>query len=114
VDLKEKDPNSYFCGMNSYNGDDQTVQVVLKGASCQFVIQLIQRVQVTSKLNMSFDDFLATDGPTSFVDNVAALLKVSPSRIKVTKIVRGSVVINFSVLSSIPPVPKTPEEDPTN
>jgi len=69
---------------------------------------------VTSKLDMSFDDFLSNNGQTSFVDNVAALLGISPSRIKVTKIVRGSVVIDFSVLSSIPEVPATPEEDPDN
>lgn len=97
--------------MNSYNADKESVQVVIMGANCEFTLKLIDRVKVTAKLDMSFDEFFST-GQTSFVDNTAAVLGINPSRIKITRIIKGSVNVQFSILAIIPVTPLTPEEDP--
>lgn len=68
------------------------------GEDCELLIKLVEIVQVNSKLEMDFIEFFATDGPTNFIDNMAAFLNIDPSKIKIAKITEGSVIIDFVII----------------
>jgi len=71
-------------------------------------------VQVTAKIQMDFNTFFATNGPTAFINNLTAFLNIDPSRVKIVKIVPGSVVIDFQVLPAVlPSDPAAPGTEPT-
>ena len=68
------------------------------GEDCELLVKLVDVVKVNSKLDMDFDEFFATDGPTNFIDNMAAFLGIDPSKIKIAKITEGSVIIDFVII----------------
>lgn len=68
------------------------------GNECELLVKLVDVVLVNTKLEMDFDTFFATDGPTNFIDNMAVFLGIDPSKIKIAKITQGSVIIDFVVI----------------
>lgn len=68
------------------------------GEGCEILIKLVDIVVVNAKLEIDYDSFFATDGPTNFIDNMAAFLGIDPSKIKIAKITQGSVIIDFVVI----------------
>jgi len=92
--------------------DEQSIQFVLMGADCELLIKLVDVVSVNAKLDMNFDDFFKNDGPTRFIDNMAAYLGIAPSKIKIAKIVPGSVIVDFVVIPSEKPDAAADEPEP--
>lgn len=82
------------------------------GADCELLIKLVDVVSVNAKLDMNFDDFFKNDGPTRFIDNMAAYLGIDPSKIKIAKIVPGSVIIDFIVIPTEKPDAAADEPEP--
>lgn len=85
---------------------------MLMGEDCELLIKLVDVVAVNAKLEMSFDEFFKTDGPTRFIDNVAAVLNIEPSKIKIAKIAEGSVIIDFFVIPVEMPDAAADEPEP--
>lgn len=50
------------------------------------------------KVEMDLDTFYATDGPTLFVDKMAAFLGIPNSKMRIVEIVKGSVKLKFEVV----------------
>jgi len=71
----------------------------LKG-ECELLIKQVDVVAVNAKIEMDFDQFFSTDGPTRFIDNMAAFLNIDPSKLKIAKIQKGSVIIDFLIISN--------------
>lgn len=101
-----------MCGYNYYNKDEQSIQFVLQGADCEILVKLVDVVSVNAKLDMNFDDFFKNDGPTRFIDNMAAYLGIDPSKIKIAKIVPGSVIIDFVIIPAEKPDTAADEPEP--
>jgi len=85
---------------------------VLQGADCELLVKLVDVVSVNAKLDMNFDDFFNNDGPTRFIDNMAAYLGIDPSKIKIAKIVPGSVIIDFVIIPVEKPDTAADEPEP--
>jgi len=71
----------------------------LKG-KCELLIKQVEVVAVNAKIEMDFDQFFNSDGPVRFIDNMAAFLGIDPSKIKIAKIQKGSVIIYFLIISN--------------
>lgn len=92
--------------------DEQSIQFVLMGADCELLIKLVDVVSVNAKLDMNFDDFFKNEGPTRFIDNLTAYLGIEPSKMKIAKIVPGSVIIDFAVIPVEKPDAAADEPEP--
>ncbi len=53
---------------------------------------------VSMKIEMDLDTFYATDGPTLFVDKMAAFLGIPNDKLRIVSITKGSVDIKFEVI----------------
>mmetsp|Transcript_28767 Transcript_28767/g.25903 ORF Transcript_28767/g.25903 Transcript_28767/m.25903 type:complete len:182 (+) Transcript_28767:759-1304(+) len=93
--------DSDTCGTHIYTGGDQTVQVKLTGdPSCDVTVKLTNTVKGWARYSLSVDEFFEQDGPTTFVDNVANVLKIDVTRVRITSVERGSTIIGLSVEAS--------------
>jgi len=43
------------------------------------------------------DQFWATDGTTSFIDNVALILNIDPSKIRIVQVTKGSTIVDVNI-----------------
>jgi len=50
------------------------------------------------KIEMDLDTFYATDGPTLFVDKMAAFLGIPNDKLRIVSIVKGSVQIKYEII----------------
>jgi len=50
------------------------------------------------KVEMDLDQFYATDGPTLFIDKMAAFLGITNDKLRIVEITKGSVNIKFEVV----------------
>jgi len=50
------------------------------------------------RVEMDFDTFYKTNGPTLFVDRMAAFLGIPNHKLRIVSIVKGSVKIKFEVI----------------
>mmetsp|Transcript_16459 Transcript_16459/g.22492 ORF Transcript_16459/g.22492 Transcript_16459/m.22492 type:complete len:2653 (+) Transcript_16459:1-7959(+) len=80
-------------GSNTRDPQKRLVIMVLRGGSKQFYrFRQIPVVAVTMKLDLPFETFVGD----TFIANMALLLGISRSRIKITDVRRGSTVVAFS------------------
>lgn len=49
------------------------------------------------RMEMAIDDFYTNDGPTLFIDSMAAFLGISSDKMRIVSIVEGSVVIDYEI-----------------
>jgi hypothetical protein len=66
------------------------------------IIELIQldSIQLSVRMNMTIDDFFASNGPTEFVDRLAACLGIPSYRIRVVDVKSGSTICETIVNSN--------------
>jgi len=50
------------------------------------------------KIEMDLDTFYATDGPTLFVDKMAAFLGIPNDKLRIVSITKGSVQIKYEII----------------
>ena len=95
---------SDVCGANLYYADLQTVEFKLTGdASCDIHIELTNAVKGSTRYEIDIDEFFDKDGPTAFIDNIAYVLGIDHSRIRITSVQRGSTIIYFDIDGSQQP-----------
>jgi hypothetical protein len=86
------------CGTNVYNVKERRVTLKLTGEdTCRIQIRLINAIQASIRYSVTIEEFFAQDGPTAFIDRVAAILNINPASIRITEIRSGSTIINFDI-----------------
>jgi hypothetical protein len=87
-----------ICGANIYHYDAKYVEVVIKNdANCDVELRLTGSILASVRYEMTPEEFYANNGPTLFIDRVAAVLGVEPWRVKIVSIERGSTRVNYFV-----------------
>eukprot|EP01035_Chromulina_nebulosa_P058323 gene58323-79859_t len=82
-------------GSNTRDPQRRTMTVVVRGGSKQFYrFRQTPVVAVTMKLDLPFDNFVGN----TFIANMAMLLGISRSRIKIASVRKGSTVVDFSTV----------------
>jgi len=61
----------------------------------------VKTLKLACKIDMSFDDFFATDGHITFINNMASFLNINPNRIKIVSIKPGSVDVDMSISEEV-------------
>lgn len=61
------------------------------------MLEQVETLKLACKIDMSFDEFFSTDGHITFLNKMAAFLKIEPTRIKIVRIIPGSVNILLAI-----------------
>jgi len=69
----------------------------MKGKGCRIKLEQVETLKLMCKIDMSFDDFFNTNGHITFVNKMAAFLNIEPTKIKIVKIIPGSVVLDLAI-----------------
>jgi len=102
INITDKDG----CGANVYYPADQTIEFKQTGAAdCILDTIITNGLMGKVRYTMDPDQFWAVDGPTSFVDNVALILNINPTSIRVVSITKGSTIVDVNI--------PTPTQTPT-
>jgi hypothetical protein len=96
-DITKLHPDLFTCGFNVYDDEQQTITFVMKGKGCRIKLEQVETLKLMCKIDMSFDEFFRTDGHITFVNKMAAFLNIEPTRIKIVKIIPGSVVLDLAI-----------------
>jgi len=83
-------------GTNQWLNKDRMLQFML-GPYDMLTLQRVDSIQVSMRMNMTTEDFFASNGPTEFVDRLAAVLGIPPYRIRVVDIRSGSTIVDFAL-----------------
>jgi hypothetical protein len=85
-------------GTNARNPQSRNVTVTLRGGSQRYyMFRITPVVAVTIKMEMSLAQFFSN----TFIANVATLLQIDKSRIKITDVREGSVIVDFNLEPSV-------------
>eukprot|EP01036_Dinobryon_divergens_P027890 gene27890-36744_t len=85
-------------GSNTRDPQSRIVVVVLRGGANRFYrFRQVPTVAVTMKLDLPFETFVGS----TFIANMALLLGISRSRIKIASVRRGSTVIDFETSPNV-------------
>jgi len=86
------------CGANVYQGVEHIAQFKLTGADdCELIIELTNSVKGAVRYEIDIFEFFDQDGPTEFIDRVALVLGIDPTRVRVSQVTRGSSIVAFDV-----------------
>merc|ERR1719456_346462 len=69
----------------------------MMGPGCSIKLEQVETLKLMCKIDMSFEDFFKTDGHITFVNKMAAFLNINPTKIKIVKIMPGSVVLDLAI-----------------
>lgn len=84
-------------GTHTRDPQRRTLTVTMRGGQSRFYSFVeVPVVQVTIRLEMSIENFFSA----TFIANVATLLGLSASQIKIANVRSGSVIVDFSILPS--------------
>ncbi len=87
--------HSNQCGANNFYYGNGTIEFVVNGiANCQVRVRLTNFIQLTTRLDIPFDDFYLNNGVTTFLTNICAFLGIDTSRLKIVGFRSGSVIID--------------------
>jgi len=79
--------------------NNKVIKFVLTGEDdCVLQLEQIKSVMLNMKIEMDLDTFYATDGPTLFVDKMAAFLGIPNDKLRIVSIVKGSVKIKYEII----------------
>jgi hypothetical protein len=81
-------------GANQWLNKDRMLQFMLRPYD-MISLKRVDSIQVSVRMNMTTDEFFASNGPTEFVDRLAAVLGIPPYRIRVVEIKSGSTIVDF-------------------
>ena len=101
MDLK---PHVGTCGANHYHAPSRTLHVVVKGSNCKVTVEFAHALELSTLLYIDPRTFYDSDGVTTFIDRLAALLGISLDRIKVVGVDPGNsnqtTMLNTSIRSN--------------
>ncbi len=89
-----------FCGENRYVGVVNILEFYLN-KGCSILIEPIDSIQASVRMNWTLNQFYADGGTTKFVDRVAASLGLKPANIKVVSVYQGSVIVDFTIIEDL-------------
>jgi hypothetical protein len=72
--------------------------------NCKFTLQPVDSIQGYVRLNWTVAEFFTNGGIDKFVNKMASVLNIPPSRIKVAGIRSGSTILDFVIDPETPPV----------
>ena len=83
------------CGSNKFFYKNNTIHFVITGdPKCKVRVSLSNSIQLTARFAMNISEFYNNNGVTTFINRMAALLKITnTSRIKVVGVYEGSAVV---------------------
>lgn len=67
------------------------------------IMKMINAVQISMTLSMTYDDFWNNNQDTQFVDRMCAVLNIDPTRLRIVDVKRGSAIINYEILEELSP-----------
>jgi nitrogen fixation-related uncharacterized protein len=82
-------PYVHECGANHYDPKTRTIHFVLKGQRCKLTVEFAHSLELSTLLSIDPDTFYNSNGITTFIDRLAALLGISLDRIKVVGLESG-------------------------
>ena len=86
------------CGMNYYDAPNRIMYFLLitKG-KCFVHVKLVNSLKLSTRLNIDPETFYETDGVTTFLDRMAALLEINVDRIRIVGIRKGSTIVDVEI-----------------
>ena len=87
------------CGTNYYEAANRILYFVVTGNNCEVTVEFANALQLSTRLNIDPDTFFDSDGITTFLDRMAALLEISVDRIKVVDVRQGSTIVVTEIMS---------------
>jgi len=78
-------------GTNRWLHEDRMMQFIIRPGDIVELLK-VDCIQVSIRMNMTTDEFFATNGQTEFVDRLASVLGIPPYRIRVASIRSGSTI----------------------
>ncbi len=67
-------------------------------SNCKVVIEELTSIKLTARLDIEVTSFYSDIGETAFIDRLAALLGIHPSRVKVVGVRQGSAIVESIIL----------------
>lgn len=87
------------CGTHAFFPTNQTLIWLMNGSpSCEVEVKILNTVKVALILDVDVFDFYKDIGESKFVDRVASVLNIHPSRIKIVGVTQGSTILDFVIL----------------
>mmetsp|Transcript_20181 Transcript_20181/g.37625 ORF Transcript_20181/g.37625 Transcript_20181/m.37625 type:complete len:2913 (-) Transcript_20181:48-8786(-) len=83
-------------GSNFWYFTDKKIQFVIK-AGDSIELRAVDSIQLSVKMEMTTEEFFASNGVTQFIDRLAAVLGIPTYRIRVTQVKRGSTIVEAVV-----------------
>jgi len=97
--ITQLESHTSTCGYNTMLGGGNRIMFILTGAdTCIVKLEMMEAVQVSLKLEMPLTDFYSTNGPTLFIDRMAAFLGIPNDKLRIVSITEGSVDIRFEIV----------------
>lgn len=84
--------------------------IVTNDPDCIVSLRQVDSIQLNTRIQTTVAEFMKADGPTAFVNSLAAVLGLDTSQIKIVGIREGSVVLNYYIQSQV--VKDDPSVDP--
>ena len=84
-------------GCNRWFFEQNTVQFVLRKGDA-LVLKKVAVVQMNLEMDLTLDEFYADDGPSLFVDRLAAMLDIPSYRIRIVNVRQGSVITDVEII----------------
>ena len=79
-------------GTNHWFWTTNKIKFTIKGSEILW-LEIVDSIQLTMRLSVTHEEFWASDGPTNFVDRLAAVLNIPRYRIRIVDTYEGSTVI---------------------
>ena len=64
---------------------------------CKFTIEPVDAIQGFVRIDWTMAEFFADDGVSRFINKLASVLNIPPSRIKVAGVRQGSVIVDVTI-----------------
>ena len=84
-------------GCNRWFFEQNTIQFVVRKGD-PLVLKKIAVVQMNLEMDMTLDEFYSDNGPTLFVDRLAAMLDIPSYRIRIVNVRQGSVITDVEII----------------
>eukprot|EP01062_Namystynia_karyoxenos_P055446 TRINITY_DN4628_c0_g1_i4.p1 TRINITY_DN4628_c0_g1~~TRINITY_DN4628_c0_g1_i4.p1 ORF type:complete len:3892 (+),score=1173.80 TRINITY_DN4628_c0_g1_i4:73-11676(+) len=98
VTLDDQNSENYFFG-NATNGQSPRLMQVVVQCRRGFEIHQMLQVRVAMRLDMTVEEFYDETGTEEFGRNIARLLGIPTSRIRIVDVQPGSTMVNFELIS---------------
>lgn len=106
---------NFECGESKWNSNDNSLEFYITNEpDCNLYLNTVNAVQLSLRFNTTVESFYSDNGPNSLIYNIAAVMKISPEQIRISNLLKGSVIAIIKILDDIPSpvIPKNNETQP--